>query len=95
MTSWTRIATRLRVPLGFVFAFAYLWFAHPIWISILAGAGFILLGLGIRASASGHIRKNAQLATTGPQLSAPAFTPVVPSCRVRSMDGTSHGICFD
>lgn len=66
MPSWTRIATRLRVPLGFAFAAAYLWFAHPLWISILVGSGVILLGLGIRASASGHIRKNAQLATTGP-----------------------------
>lgn len=66
MPSWTRIATRLRVPLGFAFAAAYLWFAQPLWISILVGSGVILLGLGIRASASGHIRKNAQLATTGP-----------------------------
>jgi protein-S-isoprenylcysteine O-methyltransferase Ste14 len=66
MPSWARIATRLRVPLGFLFAAAYLWFAQPIWISILAGTGFILLGLGIRAAASGHIRKNAQLATAGP-----------------------------
>jgi protein-S-isoprenylcysteine O-methyltransferase Ste14 len=66
MPSWTRIATRLRVPLGFVFAVAYLWFANPVWISILVGGGFILLGLGIRAAASGHIRKNARLATTGP-----------------------------
>jgi protein-S-isoprenylcysteine O-methyltransferase Ste14 len=66
MPSWTRIATRLRVPLGFLFAAAYLWFANPIWTSILAGCGFILLGLGIRTSASGHIRKNAQLAITGP-----------------------------
>lgn len=66
MPSWTRIATRLRVPLGFAFAAAYLWFAHPLWMSILVGSAFIALGLGIRASASGHIRKNAQLATTGP-----------------------------
>lgn len=66
MLNWTRTATRLRVPLGFAFAAAYLWFADPVWISILVGSGVILLGLGIRASASGHIRKNAQLATSGP-----------------------------
>jgi protein-S-isoprenylcysteine O-methyltransferase Ste14 len=65
MPSWTRIATRLRVPLGFLFAAVYLWLARPMWISILAGSGFILLGLGIRAAASGHIRKNEQLTTTG------------------------------
>jgi protein-S-isoprenylcysteine O-methyltransferase Ste14 len=65
MRSWARIATRLRVPLGFLFAAAYLWLAQPTWTAILAGAGFILLGLGIRAAASGYIRKNEQLATTG------------------------------
>lgn len=66
MASWTRMATRVRVPLGFLLAAAYLWFAHPFWTSILVGTGFVLLGLGIRAVASGHIRKNSQLATTGP-----------------------------
>jgi protein-S-isoprenylcysteine O-methyltransferase Ste14 len=65
MRSWTRIATRLRVPLGFLFAAVYLWLAQPAWTSILAGSGFIVLGLGIRAAASGHIRKNEELATTG------------------------------
>jgi len=64
--SYSRIATRLRVPLGFIFAAGYLWFAHPEWIAIAAGSAFIVIGLGIRAIASGHIRKNAQLATTGP-----------------------------
>jgi len=64
--SWTRIATRLRVPLGFLFALAYLWFAQPQWISIASGGVFIAIGLSIRAIASGHIHKNAQLATTGP-----------------------------
>ncbi|HEY6352586.1 MAG TPA: isoprenylcysteine carboxylmethyltransferase family protein [Candidatus Angelobacter sp.] len=66
MPSYSRIATRLRVPLGFLFAAAYFWFAHPDWIAIAVGSGFIVVGLGIRAMASGHIRKNAQLATTGP-----------------------------
>lgn len=64
--SWSRIATRLRVPLGFVFALVYLWFAFPSWQSMVAGSGLILAGTGIRAAASGHIRKNAELATTGP-----------------------------
>lgn len=65
MRDWARIATRLRVPLGFLFAAAYLWFAQPIWISIVVSSGFILLGVGIRAAASGHIRKNERLATSG------------------------------
>jgi protein-S-isoprenylcysteine O-methyltransferase Ste14 len=66
MPSWARIATRSRVPLGFLFAAAYLWFAHPTWITMSAGGLIVVVGLGIRAAASGHIRKNAQLAVTGP-----------------------------
>jgi protein-S-isoprenylcysteine O-methyltransferase Ste14 len=54
------------VPLGFAFAVAYFWFAWPTWQAILIGSGLIVVGLGIRAVASGHIRKNAELATTGP-----------------------------
>ncbi len=66
MPSWARIATRLRVPLSFLLGAAYLWLARPAWPWIVAGSVFILAGLGIRAAASGHIRKNAELATTGP-----------------------------
>ncbi len=66
MPSWSRIATRMRVPLGFAFAVAYLWFARPTWPWIAAGAIAILAGLAVRAAASGHIRKNRELTTTGP-----------------------------
>jgi protein-S-isoprenylcysteine O-methyltransferase Ste14 len=64
--SWARIATRLRVPLGFLLAAAYLWFARPSWIWIAAGCAFVAAGLAVRAAASGHIRKNRELTTTGP-----------------------------
>jgi len=64
--SWARIATRSRVPLGFVFAAAYLWFARPQWIWIAAGCVFVIAGLAIRGAAAGHIRKNRELTTTGP-----------------------------
>jgi protein-S-isoprenylcysteine O-methyltransferase Ste14 len=66
MPSWARVATRSRVPLGFAFAAAYLWFAHPDWSSIIAGSALVVAGIAVRALASGHIRKNAALATTGP-----------------------------
>ena len=66
MPSWARVATRSRVPLGFVFAAAYLWFARPTWVSVLAGFAIALAGIAIRALASGYIQKNAALATTGP-----------------------------
>jgi protein-S-isoprenylcysteine O-methyltransferase Ste14 len=64
--SWSRIATRARVPLGFAFAAAYLWFACPAWAWIAAGSVLVAIGLAIRAAASGHIKKNRELTTTGP-----------------------------
>lgn len=66
MFSWSRIATRVRVPLGFVFAAAYLWFSRPRWPWIAGGAVLIIAGVVIRALASGHIRKNTGVTTTGP-----------------------------
>lgn len=66
MPSWARIATRLRVPLGFVFAAAYLWFARPAWSWIAAGCVLVIAGLVVRGAAAGHIRKNRELTTTGP-----------------------------
>ena len=57
---------RWRVPLGFVCAAAFLFFARPTPKALLIGASISLLGLALRAWATGHIRKNAQLATSGP-----------------------------
>src|SRR5437879_2883926 len=64
--TWARVARRIRVPLGFVLAGAYLWLARPTWTSILIGLALIVTGLVIRAMASGHVQKNEQLATSGP-----------------------------
>lgn len=66
MPSWSRMATRMRVPLGFLFAAAYVWFARPraAWVGV--GCLLVIAGLAIRAAASGHIRKNRELTTTGP-----------------------------
>jgi len=66
VADWSRVARRIRVPLGFVFAVLYLWLAHPSWRSLALGAIVIVPGLWIRALASGHVRKNESLATTGP-----------------------------
>jgi len=54
------------VPLGFLCAAAFLFFAKPTPRALLIGACVSLLGLALRAWAAGHIRKNAQLATSGP-----------------------------
>jgi protein-S-isoprenylcysteine O-methyltransferase Ste14 len=66
MPSWQKIARRIRVPLGFLFAVAYIWLAHPTLRSIIAGGCISLIGLLIRALASGHVTKNEQLTTSGP-----------------------------
>jgi protein-S-isoprenylcysteine O-methyltransferase Ste14 len=56
----------IRVPLGFAFAVLYLFLAKPTTASLLWGAALIIPGLLLRALASGHVRKNEQLATSGP-----------------------------
>ena len=64
--NWSRVARRIRVPLGFIFAALFLWLAHPTWTSIIVGAFVAAGGVWLRATASGHVRKNAELTTTGP-----------------------------
>jgi protein-S-isoprenylcysteine O-methyltransferase Ste14 len=66
MAEWSKIARRIRVPLGFLFAVLYFWLARPSWRSLLLGAIVVVQGLLIRALASGHVRKNEALATSGP-----------------------------
>jgi protein-S-isoprenylcysteine O-methyltransferase Ste14 len=59
---------RLRVPLGFLFGAAFLWFAprYTTRTSLVAGGTIALIGVLIRAWAAGHIVKNDMLATSGP-----------------------------
>src|ERR1044072_9508963 len=57
---------RLSVPLGFICGAGFLFFARPTPKMLLIGASVSLLGLALRAWAAGHIRKYAQLATSGP-----------------------------
>lgn len=66
MAEWSRVARRIRVPLGFAFAVLYFWLARPTWRVLSLGSVMILAGLLIRALASGHVRKNEALATAGP-----------------------------
>lgn len=61
-----RTVQRIRVPLGFIFAAVFLIFARPTITSILVGTAVALVGLAIRAWASGHIRKAKTLAVSGP-----------------------------
>jgi protein-S-isoprenylcysteine O-methyltransferase Ste14 len=66
VASWSRIARRIRVPAGFVFTAFYIWQARPSWTSLGAGAGIVVLGLALRAYASGHLHKASALTVTGP-----------------------------
>jgi protein-S-isoprenylcysteine O-methyltransferase Ste14 len=66
MAEWSKVARRIRVPLGFLFAVLYFWLAQPTWRSMATGAIGVVAGLLIRALASGHVRKNEALATSGP-----------------------------
>ena len=61
-----RLLQRLRVPLGFLFAIVFLYFAEPKIFSLIIGGVVAVIGLLIRAWASGHIRKNQNLAVSGP-----------------------------
>ena len=61
-----RLLQRLRVPLGFLFAAVFLYFAKPAPVTLIVGVCVSILGILIRAWASGHIRKNQNLAVSGP-----------------------------
>ena len=57
---------RWRVPLGFLCAALFILFARPRPSTLVAGAAVSLVGVLLRAWASGHIRKNDALAVSGP-----------------------------
>jgi protein-S-isoprenylcysteine O-methyltransferase Ste14 len=57
---------RLRVPIGFITAILFVFFSRPTWLSLAVGVPIALCGATVRAWASGHLRKNAELAVSGP-----------------------------
>jgi protein-S-isoprenylcysteine O-methyltransferase Ste14 len=65
-TQWQKIARRIRVPLGFVFAAVFLWLAQPTWKTMLLSLLLVVPGVWLRAYAAGYVRKNAELTFTGP-----------------------------
>ena len=64
--TWSRVARRIRVPLGFIFAVVYIWLARPTRTSLIAGTLVLLPGLVLRGLASGHVQKDKQLTISGP-----------------------------
>src|SRR6266478_3105117 len=65
-TRWQKIARRIRVPLGFVFAGVFLWLARPTGKTMLLSLLLVAPGVWLRAYAAGYVRKNAELTRTGP-----------------------------
>ncbi|MEP7337885.1 MAG: isoprenylcysteine carboxylmethyltransferase family protein [Acidobacteriota bacterium] len=63
---WRASLQRLRVPIGFVTAILFTIFSRPTGWSLAVGIPIALGGAMIRAWASGHLRKNAELAVSGP-----------------------------
>ena len=66
MTARRNSLARWRVPLGYPLALLGFWLARPTIASLCAGAAIGAIGLAIRASAAGHLRKGEGLATSGP-----------------------------
>jgi protein-S-isoprenylcysteine O-methyltransferase Ste14 len=66
---WQRVASRIRVPLGFLTAALYLfelWRRAPLPAAVAWSLALVLPGLWLRAYASGYVKKNLELAVTGP-----------------------------
>jgi protein-S-isoprenylcysteine O-methyltransferase Ste14 len=61
-----RTLQRVRVPLGFIFAVVFIVFSKPTPLTLVVGGVVALVGLAIRAWASGHIQKAKVLAISGP-----------------------------
>jgi protein-S-isoprenylcysteine O-methyltransferase Ste14 len=57
---------RWRVRLGYPVAILYWVFATPTWRSIAYGAIVAILGLMVRGASAGYLRKDRELAITGP-----------------------------
>jgi protein-S-isoprenylcysteine O-methyltransferase Ste14 len=57
---------RLRVVCGFILLAGLAVFCHPTWLSTALGFTISVNGLALRAWATGHLAKDAELATTGP-----------------------------
>ena len=63
---YAELAARARAPFGIAAAGLFLWLAEPTGASLAVGGPVALCGLGIRAWAAGHLRKNRRLAVSGP-----------------------------
>ena len=56
----------VKITVLILFILAFLWFATPTWHSFWAGLPLVLLGVWVRSWAAGHLKRNKELATSGP-----------------------------
>jgi len=66
VTTWSRVARRIRIPLGFISAVVFIWLARPTRTSLIVGTLVMLPGLLLRGLASGHVQKDKELTISGP-----------------------------
>ena len=64
--TFRQFAQRIRVPAGFVLAPLLFISARPTPATLASGAFVAVIGLAIRAWASGHLKKMEELTTSGP-----------------------------
>jgi len=64
--SYAELASRIRVPAGFVLGAIYLIFSQPTPARLFWGGAVALAGILLRAASAGFLRKNQSLATGGP-----------------------------
>ena len=62
----TRLLTRWRVFLGFVFAALVVWLASPTQNSLVLGAAIAVVGECLRLWAAGHLEKSKEVTRSGP-----------------------------
>lgn len=63
---WAATAARSRVIVSILLGASACWLAQPTHGSLQIGVPIGLVGLAVRAWAAGHLRKNQQLAVSGP-----------------------------
>ncbi len=66
MTSWNKLAQKLRVPVGTILGIVFLLLMHPSARSLWIGGALTLPGCLLRLWAAGHIEKGRVLTQSGP-----------------------------
>jgi protein-S-isoprenylcysteine O-methyltransferase Ste14 len=60
------VLSRWRIEMGFALAAVVLATAHPTRVSVAVGLPFVVLGIGLRGWARGHLTRRTQLTRSGP-----------------------------